>query len=116
MNPKLSKEHSAIVDRLGAELKTRLNNHFQNYQTCVAFKTLLSHKASIARKVGLSLTELSNELEERGYIKVIEMPSMARFLFSGDCPLTKDEAFACAQDLMMAEQAQRQNRKASGDF
>lgn len=96
------------INKIGLEVKRRLDQHFKQWGGGLSFRTVMSNNSYKARNLGLEVGELAQLLEDKGYIKVINTPSGARFLFSSECPLSNDEL----ADWLMTQELQKSADKA----
>lgn len=101
--------------KIGMDINKRLNKHFEQWGGGLQYKLILPHYASRAKRLGLSVTELSDALEEIGAIKVLNSPNGKRFIFSGDCQATPEEMNDWLQTQEMVreqnQEAKKQQRK-----
>jgi len=84
-------DKSEVIERVGRAFKARLDSHFAQWTGGLPFKVIMSNYSYKAKALGMDVGELAQELEAKGFIKIINSPSGARYLFSGDCPLTETE-------------------------
>jgi hypothetical protein len=94
-------EREAFTHKVGEEIRERLDyRHKKDPDSPLPFRAVMSCKGAAAKKAGyLSVTSLASRLEDLGYIFVYEVPSGARYVYSGNCKLTDDERFAKVYDI-----------------
>jgi len=102
-----------LVNQVGKSLQYRLNRHYEQWQAGLPFKTALSDQSYKAKAIGLTVADLAQELEEAGFIKVYNIPSGARFVFSGDCPASLDEIQEFLHSQEAAKEANKTMKKAN---
>ncbi len=115
INKKEAKEaleyKAEAIASIGRGVKTRLKDHFKQWNGGLPYKTVISAETYRARRIGMEVGELASELETAGYIKIFNTPSGARYVFSGDCPLTIEEMQNWLQEQEVYKETEREFRK-----
>jgi hypothetical protein len=105
-----------ILSQIIRDVSSRLESHFEQWQGGLSFRAILSNYSVKAKKVGMTTSELADELVQRNAIRVYNTPSGARFVFAASCPLELSEIqeWLQLQDLKRNEEkAQRKALKAA---
>lgn len=102
------------IERTGKSLQALLDSHFKQWQTGLPFKTVLSPYSTRAKTLGFGgVSELAQELEKQGFIKVLSSPSGKRFVFSTKCSMSKDEIHDWLQTQELMNETEREMKKLS---
>lgn len=109
----MDKETKEKVEQIGRDIRARLNTHFKQWNGGLPYRAIMSSQTYRAKAVGMLLGELSDTLEDQGFIKVVSTPSGARFVFAGDCGLTEDQMRDWLQEQEMVKEASKEARRAS---
>ena len=99
------------LSEIGEEIKIRLTNHFKQWEAGLPFKLIMSAQSHKAKQLGLDVGALANELENQGFIKILNSPSGARFVFAGDCPLSLEEMKEWLQTEEMSKETARELKR-----
>lgn len=106
-------EQAEFIESTAENLKYRLKAQFKQWGGGLQFRAVMASKSVAAKKVGLTLDALTQILEDEGHIKVFNTPNGARYVFSGDCPLTDEEMQAWLQEQEIEKQNNLEFAKAN---
>lgn len=104
---KQESENQITLEGIGKEIQKRLDKHFKQWGAGLPFKAIISNQAYRAKVLGMGVGELADRLEDEGFIKVLNTPNGARFIFSGDCPMTLDQM----QDWLQEQEIKKESEK-----
>lgn len=99
------------IEQIGKEIQSRLNKHFEQWAGALQFRFVMSNQAYRAKALKIDVGTLANELEEMGFIKVLNTPSGQRFVFSGNCPWGMEEMQNWLQEQEIHKESQKEFKK-----
>ena len=86
------------LDRYGRSVKIELDSFYAQWKSALPYQRVLTKYSTSAKKLGLALTEFTQELENRGYLKVVMTPNNKRYVISSEHGLTHEDL----ADLLMS--------------
>ncbi len=84
-------EHAEKIHKIGREIRARLDSQYDQWGCGLPYSTIMSPKGHEAKRMGLSVNDLSNFLLQEGYIKIMNALTGGRYVFSGNCDLQPGE-------------------------
>lgn len=96
------------IENLGTDTQTRLNKQFEQWGGGLMYRIAITSLSYDAKRIGLTLSQLATRLEDEGYIKIFNTPTGARWVFSGDCPMSHEEMQTWLQEQEMTNQTIRE--------
>lgn len=113
-NKKMDKTNNTVmtIERIGESLRRELTKHFNEWQSALEYRFVISSQGYRAKALGMDIGEFSDQLEKLGYIKILRTPRGQKFVFAGDCPWSLEEMQNWLQDQMvMREEEKRSNKQ-----
>lgn len=113
-NKKMEKEienKPMTLDEIGETVQRDLDAQFDEWGNALEFRFVMSSQSYRAKQIGMDVGKLSHELEKAGYIKIVRTPKGQKFVFSGKCPLTKEEMQNWLQEQEIMKESQKKFKK-----
>lgn len=106
-----TEDEKNLVDMTGRDLFAQLEDQWKENEAGIDYAKIMNKYARRAASLGVALTEFANILQHLGFIKYVISPNGKRMVFSGKCPLTKEEMQDWFQTIEMARETEKEFKK-----